>query len=107
MVFKTRFPGQVPNSFTMPEFVHEEGRQLALFKAFCNSADPHALELNAWLATPVGPNGWRHDLRVFLFFSLANLTLISTANTRSSYQTALEAHTDFTYTSRATYFKVY
>ncbi|KAG2051609.1 hypothetical protein BDR06DRAFT_973707 [Suillus hirtellus] len=47
MVLRTRFPGEVPNSF-------------AKEASFRNSGVPQAIELNTWLTTP---NGWRHDLQ--------------------------------------------
>jgi hypothetical protein len=62
MVFRTRFPGQVPNKFSTQALLDEEGHQLALLRNFRESSDPLAIELNAWLTDSVGPTGWHHDV---------------------------------------------
>ncbi|KIK37343.1 hypothetical protein CY34DRAFT_15771 [Suillus luteus UH-Slu-Lm8-n1] len=63
MIIRTSFPGQIRDRFTMQALLDEEGHQLALFRTFCNSGDPLAIELNAWLTDSVGPTGWRHDVQ--------------------------------------------
>jgi hypothetical protein len=65
-LFRTRFP-DVPNSnnqaaptnwFDKDELHREQLHQLGIFKACRAGTDSQAVELNRWLTTSSGPDGW-------------------------------------------------